>query len=893
MKRILLIAFGSILALVIAILVVLRLPATQRWLLQRAVADVPGLKLEVEHLSAGLSGAEVRGVVARTTVAVVRLPRVQASYDGWTLLTKRELVVRELTAPDVLVELLASEAGSPASTGADGTAAQAFAGFLAPLQLPVRATIEAVQVGGRVRVSAQQSLTFSAQGKLLVPGQNAVTNLSFEWTDSTEGVAARNLGWVGQLATSAAAGGAVERVALEGSLAMPSDKPGAPQHGLVTKIGVGRATDGTETVDLAIRLSTAKEAEEPMAKAMIRYPGGAGNLVGEWSLQLNRGQLEGVLDLNVVPDFTAAAQGTFSAAVATGDFSASGQATVDAAKLQRLRRELSALGSVGGRLEFAFERRGERLRLEKLTTTLSDARGPVLELEALQPVTYRLDTQAVEFAQADKDLVRLNLTNLPLAWVQPWLRETSLGGTVTAGEVRIRGTGSAWFVETSRPLAFSGVRYGPGKTTAVDQLAGELVLRGGVDGTAWSLDLLDLNLRSAATNPVFSALTAKLEARQDAAGRGRLALPVTLANAGRRSQLRLEGEWALGAETKAVSAKLSGDAVYLRDLGALAALAPSSSTPPPSSGAKAKPAPTTPATAAKDARAFWAGIDGKLEIDIARVVLDSEELAGVQATLACNERQLVLEKLAASAKGTPLAARLAVDFDHAKPAPYTLSGSCTFPGFDLGAWLRAANPDEEPAIESVLDIDAKVEGQGANLGDLLAGLRGDFVLQGGPGVLRVKDKKVETASALGGLVLGLLSKDKQQKPAVAVGAQLIEEMREFRFERFEVSLQRSADMDLQFRAIDLRSAQKRLSGTGKARHMAGRTIAEYPLELEMWLAGKDDFAALLEQGRLLDGTKDELGYARLRQPFTVGGTVGAPNWKKMLALLAAGLALGK
>lgn len=893
MKRILLIALGSILALVIAILVVLRLPATQRWLLQRAVADVPGLALEVEHVSAGLSGAELRGVVVRTAGSVVRLPQVRASYEGWTLLTKRELVVSELTAPDVLVEVLAGEAAAPAAADAAGAAGQAFAGFLAPLQLPVRATVEAVQVGGRVQVAAQQTLTFSAQGKLLLPGQKAVTNLNFEWSDSTEGAAVRNLGWVGELAISAAARGAVERVALDGSLAMPSDKPGAPQHGLVTKIGLGRTTDGTETIELAVRLSTAKETDEPIAKAMIRYPAGAESVNGEWTLQLGRGQLEGVLDLNVVPDFTAAAQGTFSAAVATGDFSAAGRATFDAAKLQRLRRELSALGAVKGRLDFAAGRSGSRLRLDKLVTTLSDAKGPVLELEALQPVTYRLDTQAVEFAQADNDLVRLNLTNLPLAWVQPWLRETNLGGTVTAGEVRIKGSGSAWSFETLRPLAFAGVRYGPGKTTALEQLGGELAVRGGVDGTAWSIDRLDLNLRSTATNPVFSAFNAKLEARQDATGHGRIALPVTLDNDGRRSQLRLEGEWTLGAETKAVSAKLSGDAVYLRDLGALAALAPSSSTPPPSSGPKAKPAPATPASATKDGRAFWAGIDGKLELDIARVVLDTEELAGVQATLVCDERQLVLENLAASAKGTPLAAKLAVNFDSAKPAPYTLAGNCTFPGFDLGAWLRAANPDEEPAIESVLNIDAKMEGQGANLDDLLAGLRGDFVLQGGPGVLRVKDKKVETASALGGLVLGLLSKDKQQKPAVAVGAQLIEEMREFRFERFEVSLQRSADMDLQFRAIDLRSAQKRLSGAGKARHLAGRTIDEYPLELEMWLAGKDDFAALLEQGRLLDGTKDELGYSRLRQPFAVSGTVGAPNWKKMLALLAAGLALGK
>jgi len=225
--------------------------------------------------------------------------------------------------------------------------------------------------------------------------------------------------------------------------------------------------------------------------------------------------------------------------------------------------------------------------------------------------------------------------------------------------------------------------------------------------------------------------------------------------------------------------------------------------------------------------------------------------------------------------------------------PYALQGSFTFPGFDLGAWLRAANPEEEPAIETVLEIAAKIEGQGANLDDLLAGVRGDFVLKGGAGVLRIKDKRVETASQLGGLVLGLLSKDKQQKPAVAAGAQLIEELREFRFEQIDVSLLRGGDMNLKFRTIDVRSAEKRLSGSGTARHVAGRTIDEYPLELEMRLAGKGNFGSLLEQASLLDGTKDDLGYLRLRQPFTVSGTVGEPNWKKMLVTLGAGLAFGK
>ena len=143
------------------------------------------------------------------------------------------------------------------------------------------------------------------------------------------------------------------------------------------------------------------------------------------------------------------------------------------------------------------------------------------------------------------------------------------------------------------------------------------------------------------------------------------------------------------------------------------------------------------------------------------------------------------------------------------------------------------------------------------------------------------------------LVLGLLAKDKQPKPAVAAGSQLLEEMREFRFERIDASLLRGTDLNLQVRTIDVRSAEKRLSGTGVARHAAGKTPDDYPLALEMRLAGKGNFGVLLDRANLLDGSKDDLGYMRLREPFSVGGTLGRPDWKRMLVTLGAGLAFGQ
>jgi hypothetical protein len=520
---------------------------------------------------------------------------------------------------------------------------------------------------------------------------------------------------------------------------------------------------------------------------------------------------------------------------------------------------------------------------------LNDTRGPVLRIEALQPVAYRMDNGAVSYAQPDKDLLRLEVSNLPLAWVQPWLGDTSLSGTVSSGELRLKGAGSAWSAATLRPFAFAGVRVASGKQVLAEQLGGELALRASVDGAAWSVDSLDLALRSS-SSAALSAIGLKLEARQDAQGRGTIALPLTLDNGGRR---RSSGSMANGPFGR----RAEGDGHARRRHGLPPRCRGTCGTHAEDGGAARDAAglgkPKAKAAAAsrsptKDTQAFWTGIDGRVGVDLKRLVLESEEVTGVQATFVCDATKLQLEKLMATTKSAALEAAFGVAFDAARSAPYALKGSFKFPGFDLGAWLRAASPDEEPTMEAVLDIDAKVEGQGNNLDDLLAGVRGEFVLKGGAGVLRIKDKRVEAASQLGGLVLGLLSKEKQQKPAVAAGAQLVEEMREFRFERIDISLLRGEDMNLQFRSIDVRSAEKRLSGSGKARHVAGLSIDDYPIDLEMRLAGKGNFGSLLEQAKLLDGTKDDLGYFPVRQAFVVSGTVGEPNWKKMLVTLGAG-----
>ena len=160
------VGLGVLLLTPVAVLAVLRLPVTQGWLLRRAVAGVPGLALKVDRVSAGLSGAELRGIEADYEGTTLRLPLVRASYDGWALLTRRELIVDEFQATNAEVVLPSGAAGAGASAAGNVpvAAAQGFAGLLAPLQLPMKTTVGAVQIGAFLKLSEFQTARVSSRG---------------------------------------------------------------------------------------------------------------------------------------------------------------------------------------------------------------------------------------------------------------------------------------------------------------------------------------------------------------------------------------------------------------------------------------------------------------------------------------------------------------------------------------------------------------------------------------------------------------------------------------------------------------------------------------------------------------------------------------------------------
>lgn len=405
-----------------------------------------------------------------------------------------------------------------------------------------------------------------------------------------------------------------------------------------------------------------------------------------------------------------------------------------------------------------------------------------------------------------------------------------------------------------------------------------------------------------------------LSAQAKADGSATFSLPLTVTAAGRKSDLALEGS--VGAATKdqarTFSLRATSTNLVVDDLQAFAALAPAPAA------AKAAPAPATPATSrpsapgpssarnpsgataktpaaatlTPDRTPPWHGLQGRVEIDLKRVLYGRDYTGrGLRGSATLTPSRFTLDSLQGSFRDQPFNVGAALAFTPGQAQPYSLTGQVDIAGLAVGEVLRAANPGEKPLLESTVKVAAKLSGRGATVPDTVARAFGQFEVTGGPGVLRALGKKGQTVGAASTL-LGVAGALAGSGNTLALG-QLGRELEEMKFDSFTLKVERDAALNFRATTIEFLSPSKRLTGRGAMTYREGAPFDAWPLELEFRLAGKDFMARLLNEARVLSGEQDEKGYFPMAVPFTVNGTLAGVNnslWKVLAGSAArAGL----
>lgn len=378
---------------------------------------------------------------------------------------------------------------------------------------------------------------------------------------------------------------------------------------------------------------------------------------------------------------------------------------------------------------------------------------------------------------------------------------------------------------------------------------------------------------------------------RDATGRLTFDAPLLLDRTGVRSDLRFEASGTPQSGVVNFTARASSERLELADALALAGLFAGAESP--SQGAGAAPVASTP-----DANPPWVRLRGETQVEFKEVTHGKDwTMRNFTAVARVEPERVELAKAAATFndKGV-FGAQGSIEF-RGGAQPYVLAGDFSVTEFDVGAFVKALEPGKPPVIEGIFGVKGRLAGEGETLARTAERVRGDFDLHGRAGVFRglrrtsdklsMATKAVELGSVLGSFLGGKV-KDAADKvaPQSYQVDQLAQALGEIPYDQFVVRATRDEQLNIRVDEASLLAPEVHFTARGQLTHVEGRPLLELPMQLGFQLAARGKIEQTLGKLRALDGTKDDLGYAKAKNLGNISGTPLRPKADELFQKLA-------
>jgi hypothetical protein len=405
-------------------------------------------------------------------------------------------------------------------------------------------------------------------------------------------------------------------------------------------------------------------------------------------------------------------------------------------------------------------------------------------------------------------------------------------------------------------------------------------------------------------------VSATVNADEDPGGAGEVLAPVKISFGSDVSDISVEVSWAGEKFEPRSEIKLSSESVSLAHLRLLAApFAAAGGVPLASRSASGG---MRSSAGARDSFPFWGDWVGRVTIAFDRLRTGDQDFTDVGGSFEVDHGSIQLEgghgelpsKNMANMEGS-------IAFDAANPLPYSLTGKAAALSTIDSAILLPPQPGDDPAIQGHFSVAGSISGGGRNLDELIAGTQEEFRLTGVNGIVRilktdvadaipeakepVSDTVSDTGNFIGSYLLGIkghtmgLGANKVNKTAQAV-IDFTNQVSEIGYDSISVTAIRGSDRTIRLTNLEMTSADEHLKGSGQIAYVKGLPISAEPLSVELQLGVHDILTKLLSTAGLLSPAKDSLGYALLREPVHLGGTlahIDAQPWHDLLAKAAA------
>lgn len=376
--------------------------------------------------------------------------------------------------------------------------------------------------------------------------------------------------------------------------------------------------------------------------------------------------------------------------------------------------------------------------------------------------------------------------------------------------------------------------------------------------------------------------------RADVAADGHVAFdaPITIENAGRKSDLALAGTFTPSAHGGAFDAQATSTNLVLDDLRSLAVLAPGRAAP-----VAGRPTPPP-----------WAGFNGTVAVQLRNLVYTGVlRMTDVTGRIQVAGGNLTFDHVrAGTGNGGSAQVNGVIRFDPAAAEPFTLGADVALTDFDSGPLIRAANPTQPPAIEGRFTITTKVTAHAESLGGLPGAITGEFALTSKGGVFRGLSVNVgnlvENSSKLaswlasaGNAITSLAGrKDYDEITSRSEAAnELAKILSTISYDQLGMVVSRDEQRNIKVRELTLISPEIRISGSGHARQRPGQSFLNDVVDLDLHLRARGRPAELMKYLGVLDPKPDDLGYAACTMPVKVEGSLMKPDTTQLSNRLVA------
>ena len=455
---------GVVLVVVVLLVGVLALNSgVQTWAARKALAGQPGLKGTLGEVAIGFQSVVLNNLELEQAGAVITLPSLTAELSVVDACLNQKISLRRLVAKGWTLDLTAYKfpetAGksSPAVASVSASAEVAvrvFQGVFARAALPFDLSLDGVELEGDVRLPPAPGMTAGRahvvlKGGGLSSGREGtfVFDLAVELKGNEVPVNALKIS--GRFIAAMDTPRTFARLATQVEAAATGAQfPNGVK--LAADLAAARASTGES---YAISLS---DGARLLAGLKAELPLGSRHLSGTWKLDLRDTDLSPFALGRSLPLFTLAGAGGLDVETTTSEVQATGTLVASADKLGVVQAELASLGPVKLTAEFDVARRGDSLRVERLRAAFAGVQ-PVASVQSLQPFEFNPQSGELKVADPTSDLLGLALHSLPLAWVQPFLKDVAFSGTDLRGELVAKARGGGFSLRSKSPLTVAGV----------------------------------------------------------------------------------------------------------------------------------------------------------------------------------------------------------------------------------------------------------------------------------------------------------------------------------------------------------------------------------------------------------------------------------------------------